>query len=251
TDDVTLDSGTASFDSPDVGTGKTVTLSGAGLIGTDAGTYRLTSVATTTASISALAITGNFTASDKTYDGNTSATVLTRTLNGVLGTDDVTLDGGTASFDSRDVGTGKTVTLSGAGLIGTDAGNYSLTSVGTTTASISALAITGNFTASDKTYDGNTSATVLTRTLNGVLGTDDVTLDGGTASFDSRDVGTGKTVTLSGAGLIGTDAGNYSLTAVGTTTASISALAITGNFTASDKTYDGNTSATVLTRTLN
>ena len=59
-----------------------------------------------------------------------------------------------------------------------------------------------------------------------------MTLDGGTATFDTKDIGTGKTVTLSGATLAGADAGNYVLDAVATTTADITALHITGRFTA-------------------
>lgn len=80
-------------------------------------------------------ITGNFTAANKVYDGNNTAVVLTRSLNGVLGTDAVTLSGGTATFASKNVGTW-TVTLSGATLIGAKAGNYALISVATTTATI-------------------------------------------------------------------------------------------------------------------
>ncbi|EFQ79243.1 hemagglutination activity domain protein [Algoriphagus machipongonensis] len=89
-------------------------------------------MATTTADITALEITGNFTADNKVYDGNNSATVLTRTLNGVISPDAVTLTGGTATFSDEDVATGKTVTLTGATLSGADAGNYSLGSVATT-----------------------------------------------------------------------------------------------------------------------
>src|SRR5205814_6618320 len=153
----------------------------------------------------------------------------------------------------KDFGTAKTVSLTGASLAGSEAANYSLTSVGTTTANITALAITGNFTADNKVYDGNTSASVLTRSLNGVLAGDtlDLSLVGGTATFDTKDFGTAKTVSLTGASLAGSEAANYSLTSVGTTTANITALAITGNFTADNKVYDGNTSASVLTRSLN
>ena len=43
----------------------------------------------------------------------------------------VTLDGGTATFDAKDVGTAKTATLTGATLGGVDAGNYVLDSVAT------------------------------------------------------------------------------------------------------------------------
>ncbi|MEB2785908.1 YDG domain-containing protein, partial [Algoriphagus persicinus] len=82
-------------------------------------------------------ITGSFTADNKEYDGNTSAVVLTRFLNGVIAPDAVTLTGGTATFSDANAALGKTVTLTGASLSGADAGNYNLTSVGTTTANIS------------------------------------------------------------------------------------------------------------------
>src|SRR5439155_853282 len=122
------------------------------------------------------------------------------------------------------VGTGKTVTLVGASLTGSDAGNYSLTSVATATADISALGDTGSFTAQSKTYDATAAATVTGRSLSGVLSGDTVSLSGGTATFANKNVGTGKTVTLTGAALSGSDAGNYSLTSVATATADISAL---------------------------
>ena len=115
--------------------------------------------------ITAKSITGSFTASNKVYDGNASATVLTRTLNGGLLADAVSLDGGTATFGNKNVGANKTVTLIGAVLAGADKDNYSLSSVGTTTADITAKSITGSFTAANKVYDGNISATVLTRSL--------------------------------------------------------------------------------------
>ena len=196
TANVTLTGGTASFANATAGAGKTVTLTGATLTGSAAGNYNLTSVGTTTAAITALGITGSFTAADKVYDGTTNATVLTRTLNGVLAADtaNVSLTGGTASFGNATVGAGKTVTLTGATLTGSAAGNYNLTSVGTTTAAITALGITGSFTAADKVYDGTTNATVLTRTLNGVLAADtaNVSLTGGTASFGDATVGRGQ-----------------------------------------------------------
>ena len=53
-------------------------------------------------------------------------TVTGRELDGVLGTDDVTLTGGTAEFDTKDVGTGKTVTGTEFALAGADKGNYTL-----------------------------------------------------------------------------------------------------------------------------
>src|SRR5206468_11800049 len=113
-------------------------------------------------------------------------TVLTRSLSGTIMGDVVSLTGGTATFNDKNVGMGKTVTLTGASLSGLDAGNYVLDSVATTVANITAKHITGSFTADNKEYDGNNSATVLTRSLNGTIMGDAVSLTGGTATFDNE-----------------------------------------------------------------
>src|SRR5207244_466114 len=146
---------------------------------------------------------------NKVYDGTATATV-TLSDNRVAGdvfTDSFT----TATFNNKNVGTGKTVSVSGISISGTDAGNYTFNTTASTTANITARALTVSATADNKVYDGTTSATILTRTLSGALGGDDVHLSGGTAAFSDKNVGTSKTVTGSGFSLTGADAGNYSL----------------------------------------
>lgn len=142
-----------------------------------------------------------------------------------------TADSGlTVSFSSLDesVATvdGTTVTIVGAGtatIRASQAGNATYDAAPNVDRSftVSPKAITGSFTAENKTYNGNTSATVASRSLTGVINDDVVTLSGGTATFDTATAGNGKTVTLTGATLTGTDAGNYTLTSVSTTTANI------------------------------
>src|SRR5439155_14101170 len=192
----------------------------------------------TTADISALGITGSITAGNKTYDAGTTATIATRSLSGVLGTDAVSYVGGAAAFGDKNVGTGKTVTGTGLSLSGADAGNYTVNSTATTTADITALGITGSITANSKTYDANTAATIATRSLSGVMAPDAVSYVGGTATFGDKNVGTGKRVTGTWLSLSGADAGNYSVNSTGITTAEISAMGIAGSITASSKTYD-------------
>ena len=189
----------------------------------------LTSATSTAFSITPKPITGTFTvAASKVYDGTTDATVTARYLTGVIGTDDVTLTGGTATYATVDVGSAIVVTLTGATLAGTDKANYTLSSVATTAAAITAKPLTGSFTvAASKVYDASTSATVTDRALTGVIGTDVVTPSGGNARYDTKNVGAGKTVTLTGMTLIGADAGNYRLASVGTTTADITPKPIT------------------------
>ncbi len=124
----------------------------------------------------------------------------------MVGGDTVT---GSASgtFDNKNVGTGKTVTIGTVSLAGADAGNYTVSAAPNTTANITAKALTGSITAANKVFDGNTSATILTRTLTGVVLGDTVSYVGGTANFDTPAVGTNKTVTATGLSLSGSDAG--------------------------------------------
>jgi hypothetical protein len=89
--------------------------------------------------------------------------------------------------------------LTGATLSGSAAGNYNLTSVATTAADITGAEVTVlSITANSKTYDGNDTATTTGYVLGGVVLADvgNVTLVIGAANFDTKDVGTDKTVTL-------------------------------------------------------
>src|SRR5205823_3052535 len=139
-------------------------------------------------------------------DATTTATLNTSSaaLAGVLGSDVVALvsGGATGSFATKAVGTGKTVTVSGVTISGTDADNYALMQP-TTTANITAatLTVTG-VTGATNVHDATTTATLNTggAALSGVLGSDVVALASGSAtgSFATKAVGTGKTVTVSG-----------------------------------------------------
>jgi len=240
-DDVSL-TAVGTFDTKDVGTSKTVSISGITLVGDDAGNYTLTSSipTSTTADITAKVITasGDITASNKPYDGNTTATLDYSgvTLTDKIENDDVLLTA-VGTFDTKDVGTSKTVSISNITLAGDDAGNYTLTSSipTSTTAAITAKEITasGNITANDKPYDGNRTATLdCTVTLTGKVENDDISFTA-TGIFDSKDVGTDKTVTIT-PDLAGADASNYSLVSSSlstSTTANITpaSLTITAN----------------------
>jgi Bacterial Ig-like domain (group 3)/YDG domain/Concanavalin A-like lectin/glucanases superfamily/Domain of unknown function (DUF2341) len=228
-DIVTL-TGTAAgtFATTTVGAGKVVTVTGLTLVGADAANYTLIQPSLT-ANITAASLTATgVIASNKVYDGNTTATVSTNgsTLVGIAGADIVTLAGTAAgTFATKTVAVGKTITVSGLTLSGADSANYTLIQP-SLTANITAasLTVTG-VTASNKVYDGNTTATVSTNgsALAGIIGADVVTLTGTAAgTFANNTVATGKTVTLSGLAINGTDSGNYSLTQP-TTTANITA----------------------------
>ncbi|MES2522979.1 MAG: YDG domain-containing protein, partial [Gemmatimonadota bacterium] len=252
-DDVSLTGGTATFADKTVGAGKSVNVTLLALTGTHAANYALgSSSITTTASITALTVTPVVTVSNKVYDATTAATIATSDVTGKITGDVVTLSGGTAEFADKKVGSGKSVSVTGLVLSGTDGGNYTLSAnTASATADITPATINGSFTAENKTYDATIAATIATRNIgSGLLLSDDVTLTGGTATFADKNVGNGKTVTGAGFALGGTDGGNYALAAVPTTTANITAAPITPVFTASNKVYDATTTATIATRSL-
>jgi trimeric autotransporter adhesin len=223
-DDVSFN-GTGTFSQSNVGTGLGVT-STSTLGGVDASKYTLTQPTglTGTIVIKPLTVSGAV-ASNKVYDGNSTATLTGATLNGIISSDVVTLTGG-ATFLSVNVGSNIAINTSSLTLDGADAGNYIALPIVGLTANITAkpLTITG-LTANNKVFDGTTTATLSgTATLDGIVGTDDVSLSGTpTATFAQSAVGTGIAVSVTGYSLTGTSASNYSLTQPTGLTADITA----------------------------
>ncbi len=240
-------SATGAFANKNVGTGKSVSVNYVLADGTNGGlasNYQFSpSASTVTANITPAALVISAQALDKVYDATTRA-LLGNTSFTPLGSDQVSLSGGTASFSDKNVGTGKSVLLSGYTLSGADAGNYQLSMPSSLTASITPLTIGATVTAQNKVYDGSVAAT-----LSGIgftpLGSDQVSLSGGTANFSDKNVGTGKSVFLSGYSLSGADAGNYQLSLPSSLTASITPLTIGATLTAQNKVYDGSVAATL------
>ena len=170
-----------------------------------------------------LSVTG-ITASDKIYDGTTSATLNTSAANltgqGLAGSD-VTLNTSSVSgaFLDPNAGANKTVQISGLTLNGTDAGNYILSQPVGLVANITGKGVTisSGLSANNKVYDGTTVATltsnsvVLAGVLAGDSGNVSLVTNGYAANFASAGVGTGIGVTVSGLTLGGSAAGNYIL----------------------------------------
>jgi len=228
-----------SFSDKNVGTGKTVSITGA-LSGPDAGNYVLGPQAgTAQADISAatLYLVGG-TALSKVYDGSTAASVSGGHLDGLFNGDLVTVNQ-SGSFGDKNVGYGKQVAVSRS-LGGADAGNYLLLNPSTVMAAdITPKLLSVDLVVADKTYDGSSRASV-TGSLGGVIAGDAVSADV-VGYFDDKNVGTNKSVSV-GLSLLGADAGNYSFDRLGASTASISAATLTASGgAAANKTYDGTT----------
>ncbi len=168
----------------------------------------------------ALTITG-LSAESKIYDATTTATINGTAAYLGLANDEThaVTDSVTWIFPNPNIGIAKVLTRS-ADYTAPNA-NYTLSAQPTLSADISAKELTGTFTADHKVYDATTAAIVLTRNVVGKIGSEDVNHAGGSATFADADVADGKTVTLTGATLTGTAAGNYTLASVSTTTANI------------------------------
>lgn len=127
-DDVTMVTGTAAYDSKNVGVGKPVTFTGFTLTGAKADNYRLADQpAPVTADITAKEITLEVTVKDKPFDGSTSAEIDTLTHTDFVEGDDITLVNGIPSFAYANVGRDIPVSFTEFRLEGADAGNYILT----------------------------------------------------------------------------------------------------------------------------
>jgi filamentous hemagglutinin family protein len=206
------------------------------LSGADAGNYTLTPFTTpaNNYTVAQLALTGTaIAASGSTYGAplTPGAVSFGNVIAGDAVTSTTSVNTATLSSSGNPV-VGSYTQMAGA-LAGADAANYSFAGYTTPAANytISPLALTGSITASDKTYDSATAATIASRSLSGVIGGDSVVYTGGTATFADRNAGAAKTVTATGLWLSGTDAGNYTVNATATTTASITPapLVITAN----------------------
>ncbi|MDQ2820149.1 MAG: YDG domain-containing protein [Pseudomonadota bacterium] len=243
-------SGAGVFADKNAGNGKAVTVTGLTLSGLDAGNYNLVAPAGLTADIAraSLAVSG-VTANDKTYDGTVGATLAGSAAVAALGADVVSvLNSGSGAFADKNAGSGKSVTVSGFALGGVDAANYSIVQPTGLTATIgkASLAVLG-VTANSKAYDGTTAATLAGNASVAAFGNDAVSVTGsGTGVFADKNAGTGKLVTVGGFALSGVDAGNYTVLQPTGVRADIgkAQLAVSG-ITASDKLFDGTTTAKV------
>src|SRR5439155_2457322 len=93
----------------------------------------------------------------RVYDGTTNAAV-TLSDNRVAG-DTLSTSYTGASFANKNVGTAKTVSVSGIAITGADAANYTANTTASTTANITARSLAVSAMGVNKVYDGNTTAT--------------------------------------------------------------------------------------------
>ena len=168
----------------------------------------------------------------KTYDGTTDAAIVTGgTLSANFDGNDLRIVTGSAAYDGKTVGTGKTVSFSGFSLEGDAAENYTLASQPAgTTADITVRTVTvEDLHIQDKLYDGTDWAEYDGEpTLGNAVSGDHVALVKGTPSFTSIRTAEDIAIRFTEFSLTGADAGNYALTQPTGITASILPYALTG-----------------------
>ena len=246
-DEVALnDPASGHYADKNAGSGKTVTVSGLALSGDDAGNYTVNSSASgavgviNKAALTLAAVTGT-----KTYDATTTSSG-TVTVFGLQGSD--TVSGLTQSYDSKNAGS-RTLAVNGGYVVndGNSGGNYTVTTQTASGTIDKAVLIAGLTGTAVKTYDATTDATLTSAnyTLSGVLGSDEVALNNpASGHYADRNAGTGKTVSVSGLGLSGSDAGNYTVnTSASGNIGTINKAALTLAATTGTKTYDATTTS--------
>ena len=255
-DNLAIVIGKAAYDNKNVGADKAVSFTGFELSGSAAGNYKLIAQpASTTADITVKEITinGATVEGSKVYDGTSEAKITNAgTLSDNYDGENLTIVTGSAAYDNKNVGTGKTVAFTGFALAGDAAANYKLIAQPTdTTADITAkeIAINGAAVEASRIYNGTTDAKITN------AGTPSVNYDGenlkvaaGKAAYDNKNVGKGKTVTFTGFTLSGDAAANYKLTAqpeAVTADITVKEIKIVDTAVETSKIYDGSPDAKI------
>ena len=255
-DNLAIVIGKAAYDNKNVGADKAVSFTGFELSGSAAGNYKLIAQpASTTADITVKEITinGATVEGSKVYDGTSEAKITNAgTLSDNYDGENLTIAAGSAAYDNKNVGTGKTVAFTGFALAGDAAANYKLIAQPTdTTADITVkeIAINGAAVEASRIYNGTTDAKITN------AGTPSVNYDGenlkvaaGKAAYDNKTVGKGKAVMFTGFALEGDAAANYKLTAqpeAVTADITVKEVKIVDTAVETSKIYDGSTDAKI------
>jgi hypothetical protein len=256
----TVNAATITYTDKNAGTGnKSITLDAATVNDNNGGAnYSVTLAGNATSTISQRNITlTGLTATNKTYDGNTAASITSGSFANLAGTETLGISGA-GTFDNRNAGAGKAITVSDVTTLNKADGtgvwsNYQLSTTGTmgTTADVAQKVVTLTAGPVSKTYDGllsyRTQAADLSA-LDSQLGVAGDTVSAATLTYADKNAGAGnKSITLDAAKVNDSNGGgNYSVTLVGNSTSTINQRAITlTGLTAANKTYDGTIAASI------
>ena len=191
-------------------------------------------------SITPQPITVTAVAANKVYDGTTTTTATPTITGGGL------VYGDTAAFTESFAGknaTAEAISVGGSVNDLNGGHNYSVTFGTPATGTITPLPLTVTATTTTKTYDG-TATTAATPTVNGSVASGDSAVF--VETFDTKNVGTEASLTLTASISDGNSGNNYSVTFGAPATGTITARPLTVAAVAATKTYDGtNTTVTM------
>ncbi len=212
------------YASKNVGTGLSLTPSGVVNDGNSGKNYTYTYVAASSGVITAAPLTVTAAASSKTYDGTTAATATPSITSGTVMPGDAA--GFIETYASKNVGTGLSLTPSGVVNDGNSGKNYTYTYAAASSGVITARALTVTAVADSKTYDLTTAAAVIPTITAGSIAPGDTA--NFVETFDTPNLGTGKTLTPSGSVSDGNSGNNYAYTFVPVSTGVITAASSDG-----------------------
>ena len=237
-----LTGGTFTFDSKHAGTGKTVSVSAVSVNdGNSGNNYNVIYSDNVNSSIDKANLVISTSDVTKTYDGTTTAAGTAVAASGSQLFDTDSLSGGSFAYDSRHAGTGKTVTVSGVTVNdGNSGNNYNVSYAENTSSTINKAILVITATNAHKVYDGTTDAAASTVITGGtqLFATDSIT--GGTFSYDNKNAGTGKSVSVAGVTVNdGNSGNNYTVSYQDNTSSAIDKAQLIVQAVADSKVYDG------------
>ena len=206
------------YDTANAGSGKTLSVSAYTVNDGNGGkNYTVTTASVATGVINPAPLTITAQANTKTYDKTINAAAVP-TVSGMISGDTTT--GLAETYDAANAGSGKTLSVSAYTVNDGNAGkNYAVTTVANTTGIINPAPLRFTAKTNTKIYDATTSAAAVP-TVSGLIAPDTVT--GLAEAYDTPNVGSGKTLSVSTYSVNDGNAGkNYSVTTVPNTTGSI------------------------------
>ncbi|MEC5218652.1 filamentous hemagglutinin family protein [Actimicrobium sp. GrIS 1.19] len=212
--------------------------------------YDMTLLNNGSLTITPKALSVGLTGVGKVYDGSAAAALGAGNfvIGGFIAGEGATIGNTAGQYNSRNVQDASSVStaLSAGDYLaasGTLLSNYTLPTVASGSAAITAKLLNIAASAAGKVYDGGTAAQT-TVTASGVIGDDDVAVSG-SGAFADKNAGADKQVNIA-LSKRGADVSNYAFgVSEVTAAATITRRAIEGSASAADKVYDGNISAQV------
>ena len=212
------------------------------LNGAESGNYNLTNpTATLTMAIDKAPVNVIFTTTDKTYDGNNTATVNEPTITGIISGESISFDL-TATYFDKNAGENKVVTLTNANATAganTDLNNYAITTnADNLTATIGKATLTINYDlTTEKIYDGNNVALVENVSVANYILDDNLRLVASvTATYTDVNVSESATINVVVV-LDGDEKDNYSYTQASSVAGKIKVRELTITANSLSKTY--------------